>query len=159
MVTRGDGTQRLTLKLHPADLGEVHLTVTVKAGSVDVTLAAGHAAREALSDGSAQLRSLLELTGHAAGQLVIRDLPSAAPPPGQAAPAQNPQPGLAQGGGHTPSFDQQAGGGGQPGGQGAGRPGVPTSGPDPAAGAPPGPEPRTSQPAHRGGAAALDVRI
>ena len=52
VVLRGEGTSRLTLKLHPADLGEVHVTVTVRGQEVDVTLAAGARAREALSEGS-----------------------------------------------------------------------------------------------------------
>ncbi|MGN6132555.1 MAG: flagellar hook-length control protein FliK, partial [Nocardioidaceae bacterium] len=86
LVLRGDGTQRLTLKLHPADLGEVHLTVTVKNGAVDVTLAAGPQARGALRDGSAQLHSLLQLTGHTTGQVVVRDLPSSSVPTPQAGP-------------------------------------------------------------------------
>ncbi|MGZ4484240.1 MAG: flagellar hook-length control protein FliK, partial [Nocardioidaceae bacterium] len=77
LVSRGDGTNRLVLKLHPADLGEVQVTVTVRGRAVDVTLAAGPAARDALHQGSGQLRWLLDLTGHVTGQLVVRDLPSA----------------------------------------------------------------------------------
>ena len=78
LVQRGDGTSRLTLKLHPADLGEVHVTVTVKDGTVDVTLAAGARAKEALGTGSDRLRSLLEGLGHTSGQVVVRDLAGAA---------------------------------------------------------------------------------
>jgi flagellar hook-length control protein FliK len=74
LVQRGDGTSRLTLKLHPADLGEVHVTVTVKGGTVDVTLAAGARAKEALGTGSDRLRGLLESLGHTSGQVVVRDL-------------------------------------------------------------------------------------
>jgi hypothetical protein len=78
VVLRGDGTSRLTLKLHPADLGEVHLTVTVRGHQVDVTMAAGARAREALDEGTARLRGLLEGIGHTAGQVVVREL--AGPP-------------------------------------------------------------------------------
>lgn len=76
LVSRGDGMHRLTLRLHPADLGEVKVVMTVKDGVVDVTLSAGAAAREALRDGSPQLRSLLELAGATSGQLVVRELSS-----------------------------------------------------------------------------------
>jgi flagellar hook-length control protein FliK len=78
LVSRGDGTHRITLRLHPADLGEVKVVLTVKNGTVDVTLSAGAAAREALREGSPQLRSLLELTGATTGQVVVRDLGSSA---------------------------------------------------------------------------------
>jgi len=74
LVSRGDGTHRITLRLHPADLGEVKVVLTVKNGTVDVTLAAGSAAREALREGSPQLRSLLEMAGATTGQVVVRDL-------------------------------------------------------------------------------------
>ncbi len=74
LVARGDGTHRITLRLHPADLGEVRVTVTVKGGKVDVMLAAGADAREALREGGVSLRSLLEGTGRSAGHLVLRDL-------------------------------------------------------------------------------------
>jgi hypothetical protein len=76
VVTRGDGEHRMMLKLHPADLGEIHLTVTVRGEHVDVEIAAGAQARDLLRDGSAHLRSLLESIGRTTGQLVLRDLPS-----------------------------------------------------------------------------------
>jgi flagellar hook-length control protein FliK len=151
LVSRGDGTQRLTLKLHPADLGEVHLTVTVKGGSVDVRLAAGHQAREALREGSSQLRSLLELTGHATGQLVIRDLPTTAGPSGAA--TSNPQ-WDSSGRDSTPTFTQQGGGRGQP-EQGTGR----SRSPIPTARSAVNSEPEPPTTKIVNGAAALDVRI
>ena len=83
VVLRGDGTSRLTLRLHPADLGEVHLTVTVRGNQVDVTMAAGAQAREALADGSDRLRGLLQDIGHTTGQVVVRDLPGASASVGQ----------------------------------------------------------------------------
>jgi flagellar hook-length control protein FliK len=73
LVSRGDGTHRLTLRLHPADLGEVKVVLTVKDGAVDVSLSAGPAAREALREGSPQLRALLELTGATTANVVVRD--------------------------------------------------------------------------------------
>jgi hypothetical protein len=77
VVQRGDGTSRLTLKLHPADLGEVHLTVSVRNQNVDVTVSAGPEARAALGEGSARLRSMLEGLGHTSGQVTFRDLAGA----------------------------------------------------------------------------------
>ena len=81
LVSRGDGVHRLNLRLHPADLGEVRVTLTVRAGRVDVSLAAGPGAREALREGSPHLRSLLELAGATAGNLTVRELtgPAGAP--------------------------------------------------------------------------------
>jgi flagellar hook-length control protein FliK len=76
LVTRGDGTQRLTLRLSPENLGEVRIVVTVRDGHVDVSLAAGAAAQEALRHGSPELRRLLESVGAAGTQVVVRDLPA-----------------------------------------------------------------------------------
>jgi flagellar hook-length control protein FliK len=81
LVSRGEGAHSITLRLHPADLGEVHVTVTVRDGAVQVTLAAGREAQEALRAGSGELRSLLDLAGASGGQVVVRDLPSG-PAPG-----------------------------------------------------------------------------
>jgi flagellar hook-length control protein FliK len=77
LVTRGDGTQRLTLRLSPENLGEVRIVVTVRDGAVDVSLAAGGQAQEALLHGSPELRRLLESMGAASTQIAVRDLPSA----------------------------------------------------------------------------------
>jgi len=110
MVQRGDGTSRLILKLHPADLGEVHVTVTVKGGAVDVSLAADARAREALGAGSDRLRGLLESLGHTSGQVVVRELPGG---PGAAT-------GSGQLGGQT--GNQPGGSWTQSWGQGAGQP-------------------------------------
>jgi flagellar hook-length control protein FliK len=81
LVSRGEGMHSMTLRLHPADLGEVHVTVSVKNGAVDVTIAAGREAQEALRTGAGELRSLLDLAGAATGQLVVRDLPTSAAAP------------------------------------------------------------------------------
>ncbi|MDQ4086257.1 MAG: flagellar hook-length control protein FliK [Actinomycetota bacterium] len=82
LVTRGDGTQRLTLRLSPENLGEVRIVVTVRDGAVGVSLSAGAEAQEALLHGSGDLRRLLESVGAASTQIVVRDLP--APSAGQA---------------------------------------------------------------------------
>ena len=90
LVSRGDGTHRLMLRLHPADLGEVRVVLTVRDGTVDVALSAGPAAREALQQGSPHLRALLELAGATAGDVVVRDLVTAgsvAPSTGSGSPA------------------------------------------------------------------------
>lgn len=78
MVTRGDGTQRLTLRLSPENLGEVRIVVTVRDGGVEVRLAAGADAQNALRHGTADLRRLLESIGATSTQVVVRDLPGAA---------------------------------------------------------------------------------
>lgn len=75
MVSAGEGSHRMVLRLHPADLGEVHLTVTVRGDDVDVTVSASPDTRRLLADGSNQLRSLLESVGRTTGQVVFRDLP------------------------------------------------------------------------------------
>jgi len=75
LVTRGDGTQRLTLRLSPENLGDVRIVVTVRDGGVDVRLAAGADAQDALRHGSADLRRLLESVGATSTQIVVRDLP------------------------------------------------------------------------------------
>jgi hypothetical protein len=152
LVTRGEGTHSLTLKLHPADLGEVHLTVTVRAGKVDVTLAAGPAARDALRDGTGQLRSMLDLTGHTTGQLVVRDLPSGPPAPAPAAPPAN------DASFTSLSYGDPGAGGRRP-DAGPGRPGGDPSG-GPAGRTEPGPATSTTPTTSTGAAAgALDVRI
>lgn len=88
LVTRGDGTQRLTLRLSPESLGDVRIVVNVRDGAVDVTLSAGRDAQEALRNGSPELRRLLEAVGAGGAQIVVRDLPSqsasAPSTPGQA---------------------------------------------------------------------------
>jgi flagellar hook-length control protein FliK len=83
MVTRGDGMQRLTLRLSPEALGDVRIVVTVRDGAVDVSLAAGPDAQEALRTGSPELRRLLESLGASSTQVSVRDLPSTGQSTGQ----------------------------------------------------------------------------
>jgi len=178
LMSRGDGTHRMSLRLHPAELGEVRLTVTVKDGAVDVALAAGPEAQDALRDGSAQLRSMLGSTGHTLGRLVVQDLPGAAvgptaaaagqggvgqqSPQGQSPPQSTPQAtsqGLGQGSTQQQAFGQP----GQHAGQHQeGRPwtGEPFPGSAPGPGrAPVVPPSRPATPSARATRTGLDVRI
>lgn len=75
MVSGPEGMHRMMLRLHPADLGEIHLTVRVTGDTVDVTVAARPEAREMLVEGSSQLRGLLDSIGRTAHQITFRDLP------------------------------------------------------------------------------------
>jgi flagellar hook-length control protein FliK len=74
LVSRGDGSHRLTMTLQPEALGEVRVTLTVRQGEVHVRLAAGEEARAALLEGSAELRRVLELSGATDTRVVVRDL-------------------------------------------------------------------------------------
>ncbi|WP_020485880.1 flagellar hook-length control protein FliK [Nocardioides sp. Iso805N] len=66
VAASGQGTHRLAITLHPEDLGEVRVTVVVRAGSVQVNVATdpvNGAARTALEHGAPELRRLLEAVG------------------------------------------------------------------------------------------------
>jgi hypothetical protein len=142
------------LKLHPADLGEIHLTVTVRGDQVDVDIAAGSHARDLLRDGSAHLRSLLESIGRSPGQLVLRDLPSTPATP-LAAGSGGPGP---DGGSAGASY---AGDGTGRGDTGRDRPGTRGDAPRPEPLAP-GHDParnRTTRTSHVPGRSALDVTV
>ena len=80
MVSGPEGQHRMMLRLHPADLGEVHLTVTVPGDSVDVTVSATPEAREMLADGPASCEALLDSVGRTADRIVFRTCPAPAPP-------------------------------------------------------------------------------
>ena len=74
LVSRGNGSHRITLTLNPEALGEVHVVMTVRDGAVVVRLAAGQDAQRALVDGSPELSRLLELAGASETRIVVRDL-------------------------------------------------------------------------------------
>lgn len=78
LVSRGNGTHRITMTLNPEQLGEVRIVMTVRDGAVHVRMAAGHEASAALLNGSAELSRLLEATGATEARVVVRDLPAAA---------------------------------------------------------------------------------
>lgn len=77
LVSRGDGTRRLTLQLQPAALGDVRVTLTVRDGQVHVALAAGTDAQAALLRDAPELHRLLERVGASQPQIVVRGLPAA----------------------------------------------------------------------------------
>lgn len=73
LVSRGDGTHRLTMTLSPEALGDVRVTLTVRNGEVTVDFAAGDEARRALLESAPELRRLLELTGASESRVTVRD--------------------------------------------------------------------------------------
>jgi hypothetical protein len=104
LVTRGDGTHRITLSLKPEALGEVRVVMTVRDGVVHVRLAAGHDAQHALLEGSPELSRLLEAAGARESRVVVRDLGTTTGTAGAGS-----GPGLSQGLGDGRPQDQHAG--------------------------------------------------
>lgn len=80
LVSRGNGTHRITLTLKPEALGEVRVVMTVRDGAVHVRLAAGHEAQQALLEGSNELSRLLERAGATETRIAVRDLSGATAP-------------------------------------------------------------------------------
>jgi flagellar hook-length control protein FliK len=67
-----DGTQTLTLRLRPDDLGSVDVSLEVKHGVVNLTMSASSAgARDALNDHVSDLRSALADAGLTLGSVDI----------------------------------------------------------------------------------------
>jgi flagellar hook-length control protein FliK len=79
LVTRGDGTHRLTLKLTPEALGDVRVVLTVRNGEVHVRLSGSDAAQNALLSGAGELHRLLDRSGAAATHVVVGDRTAADP--------------------------------------------------------------------------------
>lgn len=73
LMTRADGTQRITLRLTPDNLGEVKIVLTVRDGAVQLDLSASANAVEALRSGAHQLHRLLELAGATSSQIKVVD--------------------------------------------------------------------------------------
>jgi flagellar hook-length control protein FliK len=73
LVTRGDGTQRITLKLQPEALGEVRVVLTVRDGDVHVRMTGSELAQQALRAGAPELQRLLDLSGASSSQVVVGD--------------------------------------------------------------------------------------
>ncbi|RLV56471.1 flagellar hook-length control protein FliK [Aeromicrobium phragmitis] len=69
----GDGVHRLTVRLHPEELGPVQITVTVRDGSVHVSLTALDDAQALLQSGTPELRRMLEDAGLANVGVDVRD--------------------------------------------------------------------------------------
>jgi flagellar hook-length control protein FliK len=77
MVSRGDGTHRITMKLSPEALGDVRVTLTVRNGEVHVRMVGSELAQQALRAGAPDLQRLLDLGGASSSQVVVGDQPSA----------------------------------------------------------------------------------
>jgi flagellar hook-length control protein FliK len=78
LVSRGDGTHRITFRLTPDNLGEVRIVLTVRDGAVQVAMTASAAAQEALRSGSQELHRLLESVGASSSQIKVSDAGSTA---------------------------------------------------------------------------------
>jgi flagellar hook-length control protein FliK len=107
----GPGTHRLSITLNPESLGEVRVTLVVRAGAVRVDLAAqSEHARHALLQGAPDLQRLLDATGDA--RVVVRDGGSS--PGGGASTGSGGSTGSTPGGGLNPQgFSASAGGSGR----------------------------------------------
>jgi len=96
LVSQGDGTHRMTLRLQPAALGDVRVVLTVRGGEVRVSLAAGTEAQSALLADAPALHRMLAGTGAESTRIVVRDLAGAQPgtlaPPSSAATPNSTQP-------------------------------------------------------------------
>ena len=73
LVSRGDGTQRITLKLAPEALGEVRVVLTVRDGDVQVRMIGSEQAQQALRAGAPELQRLLDLAGASSSQIIVGD--------------------------------------------------------------------------------------
>lgn len=74
LARSGEGTHRMTLRLDPGSLGEVRVHLVVRDGGLQVHLAAGHEALQALGEGSEELLRLLQTSGPADVRVTVRDL-------------------------------------------------------------------------------------
>ena len=82
LVSRGDGTRRITLKLSPEALGDVRVVLTVRDGDVQVRMIGSEQAQQALRAGAPELQRLLDLAGASSSSVIVGDQGSA-PDPGQ----------------------------------------------------------------------------
>ena len=73
LVTRGDGTRRITITLSPEALGDVRVVLTVKDGDVHVRMTGSEQAQQALRAGAPELHRLLDLAGASSSQVVVGD--------------------------------------------------------------------------------------
>ena len=73
LATAGNGTHRITLTLHPDDLGTVRVTLTVHDGSMRVSLAADQAT-DSLVRGCAELHRLLQDHSGGDARIVVRNI-------------------------------------------------------------------------------------
>ena len=73
LVSRGDGTRRITLKLSPEALGDVRVVLTVRDGDVQVRMIGSEQAQQALRAGAPELQRLLDLAGATSSQIIVGD--------------------------------------------------------------------------------------
>ena len=73
MVSRGDGTRRITIKLSPEALGDVRVVLTVRHGDVHVRMTGSEQAQQALRSGAPELHRLLDLAGASSTSVVVGD--------------------------------------------------------------------------------------
>ncbi|MGA8258315.1 MAG: flagellar hook-length control protein FliK [Nocardioides sp.] len=100
---RNQPTQHVTLRLAPEALGEVRVTLSMRGDAVHVRLSAGtDAARLALSEGSPELRRLLE--GHGDVKVTVREAVS---PPVATAPVTPASPGTLLDPGQRETYHEQ----------------------------------------------------
>jgi flagellar hook-length control protein FliK len=71
LVSRGDGTRRITLQLSPEALGDVRVVLTVRNGEVQVRMSGGEQAQQALLAGAPELHKLLDLAGATSSQIQV----------------------------------------------------------------------------------------
>ncbi|MCW2752632.1 MAG: flagellar hook-length control protein FliK, partial [Marmoricola sp.] len=73
LVSRGPGVHRIALTLNPESLGPVRVVMTVRDGGVQVRLAAGSEAHQALLEGSGELSRMLERAGAGEAHVVVHE--------------------------------------------------------------------------------------
>ncbi|HET7690393.1 MAG TPA: flagellar hook-length control protein FliK [Nocardioidaceae bacterium] len=73
LMSRGDGTHRITLHLRPEGLGEVRVVLTMKEGKVDVRMTSSTEARHSLSSDLPELHRLLAAAGATETSVSVRD--------------------------------------------------------------------------------------
>ena len=87
---QADGSYQVNIRLHPEDLGVVHVEMRLEAGTVNVSLhAEGDATRDTLRQNLDQLRQQLAGTGLSTGRFDVSGGPApapTAPPPGPPTP-------------------------------------------------------------------------
>lgn len=73
LMSRGEGTHRITLQLRPEGLGEVRVVLTLKEGKVDVRMTSSIDARHALTSDLPELHRLLAAAGATETSVSVRD--------------------------------------------------------------------------------------
>ena len=74
--SNADGTHRISLELHPAELGTVRVLVEMRSGTMHVQLSGGEAARDAMRHALPDLRQQLDDLGITTGSLDVDQGPA-----------------------------------------------------------------------------------